>query len=191
LEVLPATTTTNNTWNVNAEDTVTQPAATEHDSLKPLPDTMPPPRPGPLIPMGNRFGLLGNQTVSFSWSGVADPSGITYTLEVADNYDFLSASHIIRKTGLTETSCTLDIAPGTYYWRVKAVDGAGNESEWSYAPYEFVVAELSNFMHEFIELLKRVRFFYILGFIIGGLIVIRIIVLLIRAWLRRRKGYYY
>jgi hypothetical protein len=141
--------------------------------------------------MGHRFGLLGTQTVPFKWSGVSDPSGITYTLEVADNYAFLPTGLIIKRTGLTDTSCALDIAPGTYYWRVKAVDGADNESEWSYVPYEFVVAELSNFMHEFIELLKRVRFFSILGFIIGGLVVLRIIVLLVRAWLRRRRGYYY
>ena len=191
LEVLPATTPTNNTQNVSTKDTVTQPDATEQDNPKPLADTMPPPRPGPLSPMGHRFGLLGNQRVSFSWSGVADPSGITYTLEVADNYDLLSASHIIRKTGLTETSCALDIAPGTYYWREKAVDGAGNESEWSYVPYEIVVSALSNLVHQFIELLNRIKFFYILGFIIGGLVVLRIIILLIRAWLRHRKEYWH
>ena len=191
LEVLPTANVTNNTPDVPAKETGTQANAIEHDSPQPLADTTPPPRPGPLTPMGHRFGLVGTQTVSFSWGGVADPSGITYILEVADNYDFLQTSPIIRKTGLTETSCALDIAPGSYYWRVKAVDGVGNESEWSYVPYEFAVAELSNFMHESIGLLKNIKFFYILGFIIGGLVIIRILVLLIRAWLRRRKGYYY
>lgn len=191
LEVLPAASVTNSTPDVSANDTSTQPNATEYDSPQPLADTAPPPTPGPLTPMDHRFGLLGTQTVSFNWSGVSDPSGITYTLEVADNYDFLPTRLILRKTGLTETSCALNIAPGTYYWRVKAVDGAGNESQWSYAPYMFVVAEFSNFIHEFIELLKKVKFFYILGFIIGGFIILRITVLLIRAWLRRRKGYYY
>jgi hypothetical protein len=192
LNVLPAASAINNTPDVSsANDTSTQAHAITDNSLQPLADTTPPPRPGPLTPMGHRFGLVGTQTVSFRWSGAADPSGITYTLEMADNYEFLPNRPIIRKTGLTETSCVLNIAPGTYYWRVKAVDGAGNESQWSYVPYEFVVAELSNFMHEFIELLKKVRFFSILGFIIAGLVVIRIIVLLIRAWLRRRKGYYY
>ena len=175
LEVLPPATSANNTpdADASAKDTGTQAHV--------ITDNKPPPKPGPLTPMGHRFGLLGNQLVSFSWSEVSDPSGITYTLEVADNYEFLPTKPIIKRTGLTETSCALNIAPGTYYWRVKAVDGADNESEWSYAPYVFVVAELSNFMHEFIELLKRVRFFSILGFIIGGLVVLRIIVLLIRA----------
>jgi len=191
LEVLPTANVTNNTLDVPAKETGTQANATEHDSPQPLADTTPPPRPGPLAPMGHRFGLVGTQTVSFRWSGAADPSDITYTLEVADNYDFLPSRPIIRKTGLTETSCVLNIAPGTYYWRVKAVDGAGNESEWSYVPYEFVVAEFSNFIHEFIELLNRVKFFYILGFIIGGFVILRIFVLLIRAWLRRRRGYHY
>ena len=191
LNVLPVASVINNTPDATAKETGTQANATEHDSPQPLADTTPPPRPGPLSPMGHRFGLVGTQTVSFKWSGAADPSGITYTLEVADNYDFLPNGLIIKRAELTETSCALDIAPGTYYWRVKAVDGAGNESQWSYVPYEFVVAELSNFMHEFIELLKKINFFYILGFIIVALVVIRIIVLIIRAWLRRRKEYHY
>jgi len=191
LEILPAATPANKTPDVMTKDTSTQALAANDNSSQPPQDSTPPPTPGPLTPMGHRFGLLGTQTVSFNWSGVADPSGITYTLEVADNYDFLPTKPILRKTGLTETSCALNIAPGTYYWRVKAVDGAGNESQWSYAPYAFVVAEFSNFIHEFIELLKKVRFFSILGFIIGGLVVLRIIVLLVRAWLRRRRGYYY
>ncbi|MBM3142307.1 MAG: hypothetical protein FJ005_04570 [Chloroflexi bacterium] len=191
LEVLPTANVTNDIPDVPAKETGTQANATEHDSPQPLADTTSPPRPGPITPMGHRFGLVGTQTVSFKWSGANDPSGITYTLEVADNYDFIPTGLIIKRTGLTDTNCALDIAPGTYYWRVKAVDGAGNESEWSYVPYEFVVAEFSNFMHEFTELLKKIKFFYILGFIIAGLVVIRIFVLLIRAWLRRRKGYYY
>jgi hypothetical protein len=189
LEVLPATTSINNTHNVNDKDTVTQPNA--QDSSPSLADTMPPPRPWPLTPIGHRFGLVGTQTVSFKWSGVSDPSGITYTLEVANNYNFLPNGLTIKRTGLTETSCALDIAPGTYYWRVKAVDGADNESEWSDVPYEFVVAEFSNFMHEFTELLKKVKFFSTLGFIMAGLVVVRVFILFIRAWLRRRKGYYY
>ena len=191
LEVLPTTTSGNKTPDANANDNGMQSHSITDNSPKPPADTTPPPRPGPLTPMGHRFGLLGNQTVSFNWRGTSDPSGITYTLEVADNYDFLSASHIIRKTGLTETSCALDITPGTYYWRVKAVDGAGNESEWSYVPYEFVVSALSNLVHQFIELLNRIKFFYILGFIIVGFVILRIIVLLIRAWLRHRKEYWH
>ena len=186
LEVLPTTTSGNKT--PDADNGMPSHSITDN-SPQPPADTTPPPRPGPLSPMGHRFGLLGNQTVSFSWSGVSDPSGITYTLEVADNYDFLSASHIISKTGLTETSYSIDIAPGTYYWRVKAVDGAGNESDWSYVSYEFVVAELSDLVQQFIGLLNRIKFFYILGFIIGGFVILRIIVLLIQAWLRHRKEY--
>jgi hypothetical protein len=141
--------------------------------------------------MGHRFGLVGTQSVSFRWSEVTDPSGITYTIEVADNYDFLPNGSIMTKEGLTEASYTYDITPGAYYWRIKAVDGAGNESEWKPAPYPFVVAELSNYTHEFIALLKKAHILSIVGFIIAGLIVLRIIVLLIQAWLQRRRRYYY
>jgi len=38
---------------------------------------------------------------------------------------------------VTEVTCTFS-SPGTYYWHVKAVDGAGNESGWS-STYEFSI----------------------------------------------------
>jgi hypothetical protein len=40
---------------------------------------------------------------------------------------------------LTDTSCTVTLTPGVYFWRVKAVDGADNESEWSLSPVAFEV----------------------------------------------------
>ena len=189
LEVIPATTPANETLDASAKGNSIQVNAAVPNSPQQLKDNVSPPMPGLLTPMGHRFGLLGVQTVSFGWSDVLDPSGVTYTLEIADNYDFLPTRPIIRKTGLTETGCALSIAPGAYYWRIKAVDGAGNESQWSYSPYQFVVAEISNLMQKFIELLKEVNFFSILGFVIGGLVIIRIFVLLVQGWRQRRRYY--
>ncbi len=81
---------------------------------------------------------------SFDWEDVTDPSGVTYTLQVTANVDF--SSIILEKTGLTFSEyvitkeerlrSTKKEAP--YYWRVKAVDGATNESDWS-TPGSFYV----------------------------------------------------
>jgi len=38
-----------------------------------------PPPPATISPKGQRFGWFGSQPVTFSWTEVADPSGITYT----------------------------------------------------------------------------------------------------------------
>jgi hypothetical protein len=50
-----------------------------------------------------------------------------------DNADF--PSPIISKEGLTGSTYTLAegevLSKGTYYWRVKAVDGAGNTAGWT------------------------------------------------------------
>ena len=42
---------------------------------------------------------------------------------------------MVRKEGLTQSEYTLTddnaLAKGEYYWRVKAIDGAENESDWT------------------------------------------------------------
>jgi len=74
--------------------------------------------------------------IYFDWGDVDDPSGVTYTLQVAADVDF--SVIVLQKEGLTyseylvpkeeELQSTMKEAP--YYWRVKAVDGAFNESQW-------------------------------------------------------------
>jgi hypothetical protein len=80
------------------------------------------------------------------WADVVDPSGVTYTLQLATSSDFNPAALILEKAGLTASQYTLtegqaleaggEEAP--YYWRVMATDGAGNVGEWS-APASFFV----------------------------------------------------
>lgn len=105
----------------------------------------PPPSPTPIFPPSEqRFGWFGSQTVNFSWSEVKDASGVTYTIDVGPNTNVWPPT--ITKTGLTSTTCTLRLAPGTYFWRVKATDGAGNESETTLAPYPFKVGLFSTWI---------------------------------------------
>jgi hypothetical protein len=77
---------------------------------------------------------------SFDWVDVADDSlPLTYALQVASGENFASSAILLEKTGLTESGYTL--LPGerlssqdsSYYWRVRATDGAANVGEWSTA----------------------------------------------------------
>ncbi|MSQ05908.1 MAG: hypothetical protein EXR54_00715 [Dehalococcoidia bacterium] len=95
---------------------------------------VPPRSPSPLAPKNNkRVGLVGGATPTITWSNAQDPSGVTYVLQLDTAPDF--PNPILEKFDLTSTSYTLSegeaLSRGRYYWRVRAVDGAYNESPWS------------------------------------------------------------
>jgi len=99
-------------------------------------ETTPPSTPSPLSPAPKaRVGFMGKQAVTFEWSEVSDPSGVSYTLEISQEADFQSP--VLQGRDLIENHYTLAeteaLEQGSYYWRVKAVDGAGNESNWTTA----------------------------------------------------------
>jgi len=133
-----------------------------------------PPVPNPISPAQERFGVFGSQLVIFTWAEVSDPSGVTYILEInKDNLNFFPLEPGMRKTGLTKPNCVMKLEPGTYYWRVKAIDGAGNESAWATSPYPF-----------------QVGFFSTLYLVIGGFIFVIIFIFIVRAFFRRIREYY-
>jgi len=84
---------------------------------------------------GARGGILGGFRPAPKWAPVNDPSGASYTLQIDTNPDFSNPR--LEKTGLVSPSYALTkeegLPRGKYYWRVKAVDGASNESPWSSA----------------------------------------------------------
>ncbi len=74
--------------------------------------------------------------VSFEWSAVNDPSGVTYVLEVAEDAKFskilLSTSNLAQcNFDLPDDKKLLPSQKAPYFWRVKAIDGASNEGPWS------------------------------------------------------------
>ena len=83
-------------------------------------------------------GIAEEQAI-FDWETVSDPSGVTYTLQVATKADFTPAFMILEKTGLVASEYTLSEGQALestkkdepYYWRVKATDSISNEGEWS------------------------------------------------------------
>ncbi|MBA7562064.1 hypothetical protein ES708_03713 [subsurface metagenome] len=94
-----------------------------------------PPTPTPLTP--EVAGTTGARA-HFDWLEVSDDSGISYTLQVAIDPDFNVI--LLNQAGLEASEYTLseeeELASAQkdapYYWRVKAVDGALNESGWTY-----------------------------------------------------------
>ena len=118
--------------------------------------------------------------VFFDWEDVTDPSGVKYTLQVATDADFTNV--ILQKPDLTESEYTLTDEEKLesvgeeepYYWRVRAVDGAFNNSAWT-TPASFRVGFIFNIPTWGIYLL----------FGIGALLLG-----VLGFWLGRRTAYY-
>jgi hypothetical protein len=82
---------------------------------------------------GSTVGFIGDTKVTFDWTDVSDPSGVHYALEVSPQFDF--GITLTSHTDLNNSKYTLTEAEslphGEYYWRVQAIDEAGNSSEWT------------------------------------------------------------
>ena len=138
-----------------------------------------PPVPALILPAA---GSKAEATAVFDWTDVSDPSGVSYTLQIATKPSFTEGSILLQKTKLTDSTYTITelerlestkkAAP--YYWRLKAIDGASNESKWS-TPASFYVGS-------FFELPDSARY----ALIGAGILVL----LILSFWLGRRTAYY-
>ncbi len=113
--------------------TITDPTASVF-SLNFNVESTPPLTPNLISPeAGSEFNFFHKSSVSFRWTAVEDPSGVYYILEISPSPDFVGT--MIHKEGLTSTEYTLSsgeaLGRGSYYWRVRAVDGAGNQGDWT------------------------------------------------------------
>jgi hypothetical protein len=139
-----------------------------------------PPVPTPLVPEMN---VKAAALTYFDWEDVEDISGVTYTLQIATDEDFTKDSMVLEKAGLTESEYTIteeEKLPSVkkearYYWRVRAVDGASNASDWTSAGSFYVGFPLPE--------LKGWLLYTLMG--IGGLLL-----LIFGFWLGRRTAYY-
>jgi len=104
-------------------------------------DSTPPPIPDNLTPPN---ATKAPALAVFTWTSVTDPSGVTYEFELAPNAQF--STPLFDETNLTSPNFTIVQANKLksvsrnhpYYWRVRAIDGASNASEWSTATFIFV-----------------------------------------------------
>lgn len=135
----------------------------------------PPSTPQPLSPAkGSRLGFWSQAKPTLEWSRVSDQSGVRYSLQLATSADFSTGSLIASVADLADTSYTPAeaLSNGSYYWRVKATDGADNDGGWS-AAFSF-----------------RVGFMPRWAFIAVGVVILALLIALIRAALIRRRYYY-
>lgn len=100
-------------------------------------DNTPPSVPALASPAGGA-SASGNPTLD--WSDVTDASGVKYQVQVDDNSGF--SSPLLDASSLTASQYIFaagdNLPAGTYYWRVRALDGAGNASAWT-GTWSFVV----------------------------------------------------
>jgi hypothetical protein len=97
-------------------------------------ETTPPSLPQIVSPReGSRVGLFDRVAPNFEWASVSDPSGVYYSLQISSESDF--ATTVLNKEDLVESKYSLTddeaLLRGKYYWRIKAIDGAGNDSGWT------------------------------------------------------------
>jgi hypothetical protein len=100
-------------------------------------DSTAPPVPKPSTPTdGQTIGFMGSITPTFTWAKVTASSAVTYTFQVDSDPEFANP---LEKGGLTVNKYTLTnseaLPRGDYYWRVRAVDTASNQSPWSQSQY--------------------------------------------------------
>ncbi len=88
-----------------------------------------------LLPENNS---LTRAEAHFEWEDVTDVSvPVTYSLQIASDRNFSGV--VFQKAGITDSQYTLssnetlaaDFKNTSYFWRAMAIDGAGNEGEWS------------------------------------------------------------
>lgn len=113
-------------WHVKAIDQATNESAYSTAWSFSL-DTVAPGIPTLVSPADG--ALTNDNTVELIWNTSIDAN--TYTIEYADNAGFAGA---VEVAGLTDTTYTTPALPdGDWYWHVKAVDQALNESAYSTA----------------------------------------------------------
>jgi len=144
-------------------------------------ETTPPSTPPPLLP---RLGAKVNSPIRFDWEDVTDDSSpVKYALQISTDSSFSATSIVLEKTGLEVSEYTLtqqeELALAgketPYYWRIKAIDAASNESAWS-GPSEFYVSPPFSFPTWAIIVLS----------ILGALIFFGV-----GYWLGRRTAFFY
>jgi hypothetical protein len=126
--------------------TITASGTTSTSTATFIMESKAPSTPTPLTP---EIAETTGARAYFDWTDVSDDSGITYILQIALDSDFNSI--LLYKTGLETSEYTLTEEEELespqkdtpHYWRVKAVDGARNESGWTYPRLFYVGSPVS------------------------------------------------
>lgn len=88
-----------------------------------------PTAPSLLFPTNNL--VCTNFNLEFDWNVAVDADGdsVSYTVDIATDSEFTT---VLFSATTTETGNTFTLEKGTtYFWRVKAIDSEGNDSDYS------------------------------------------------------------
>lgn len=115
-------------WKVKAVNTTTETSFAERSFFI---DTAIPGQPSLSLPADEE--TIAPSTITFNWTNGADSgniqSAITNTLEISTDVNFNTITH---SASTVNNSIQYEfISDNTYYWRVKAVDAANNQSDYS------------------------------------------------------------
>jgi hypothetical protein len=159
---------------VKGEHIITATDGTNTSTTKFTMESTVPKVPQPLKP---ELGAKVKSPVKFDWQEVVDESKpVTYRLQVATESTFTLASIALDKTGLESSDYTMTeleelklvASEKPYYWRIKAVDGASNESDWTgasmfYAPTPFKLPSWGIYVGAAVGALL----FFLIGLLVG------------------------
>jgi len=126
----------NYTWKIQGVNSVSETVFSSRDfSL----DTTLPNQPVNGLPANNSIQTI-NQNINFNWSIGADSgviqSSISYRIEISNDINFTT---ILQASNISTNSFQqLFNSTGDYYWRVRAVDAAGNNGPFSNA-FKFTI----------------------------------------------------
>ena len=126
----------NYTWKIKGVNGVSETVFSSRDfSL----DTTLPNQPVNGVPANNSIQTI-NQNINFNWSIAADSgviqSSISYRIEISNDVNFTT---ILQTSNISTNSFQqLFNSTGDYYWRVRAVDAAGNNGPFSNA-FKFTI----------------------------------------------------
>ena len=126
----------NYTWKIKGVNGVSETVFSSRDfSL----DTILPNQPVNGLPANNSIQTI-NQNINFNWSIAADSgviqSSISYRIEISNDVNFTT---ILQTSNISTNSFQqLFNSTGDYYWRVRAVDAAGNNGPFSNA-FKFTI----------------------------------------------------
>ena len=126
----------NYTWKIKGVNGVSETVFSSRDfSL----DTILPNQPVNGVPANNSIQTI-NQNINFNWSIAADSgviqSSISYRIEISNDVNFTT---ILQTSNISTNSFQqLFNSTGDYYWRVRAVDAAGNNGTFSNA-FKFTI----------------------------------------------------
>ena len=92
-----------------------------------------------LVAPGNSEQITAANDVSFRWQKPESNSAVSFHLQISKSPFFVADGIIIERDNLTSQIFTLaDLAPGTYYWRMRANTESGQITDWG-DPWKFAV----------------------------------------------------